>query len=95
VEKQSEVSNAEVNENATSQAPRETGKVKFFSDQKGWGFIAREDGRDIFVHYSSIRMEGFRTLHEGDIVTYELLETDRGPQAINVERVSTPNDNNK
>ncbi|MBP9004284.1 MAG: cold shock domain-containing protein [Candidatus Hydrogenedentes bacterium] len=66
---------------------RRTGKVKFFSNQKGWGFITREDGRDVFVHYSSIRMEGYRSLQEGDLVTYELLETDRGPQAVNVERV--------
>lgn len=73
-----------------SQSRRLTGKVKFFSNQKGWGFIARKDGRDVFVHYSSIRMEGYRSLQEGDLVTYELQETSRGPQAVNVERITGP-----
>jgi CspA family cold shock protein len=61
-----------------------TGKVKWFSAEKGWGFIIGEDGRDIFVHYSSIQSEGFRTLEEGQIVTYEIIEGDRGKQAVNV-----------
>ena len=60
-----------------------TGKVKWFSAEKGWGFIIGEDGKDIFVHYSSIQSEGFRTLEEGQTVTYEIKEGDRGKQAVN------------
>jgi len=62
-----------------------TGKVKFFKADKGWGFINAEgvDG-DIFVHYSSINAEGFRTLEEGQTVEFELVTGDRGPQATNV-----------
>ena len=60
------------------------GQVKWFNDQKGYGFITREDFPDIFVHYSAIQMDGFRTLKEGDAVTFELLESPKGLQAINV-----------
>ena len=63
------------------------GKVKWFSDEKGYGFILREESPDVFVHYSAIQMEGFRTLHEGEEVAYELLASPKGPQAINVNRV--------
>lgn len=63
-----------------------TGTVKWFNDAKGYGFIEQPDGGDIFVHFSSIVGEGFRTLSEGEAVEYELLETDRGPQASNVVR---------
>ena len=65
-----------------------TGKVKFFKADKGWGFINADgvDG-DIFVHYSSILAEGFRTLEEGQIVEFDLVESDRGPQANNVRVV--------
>ncbi len=62
------------------------GKVKWFNDQKGYGFIAREDAADVFVHHSAIQMEGFRTLREGENVTYELWESEKGPQAANVQR---------
>jgi len=63
------------------------GTVKWFNDAKGYGFIEQpEDGGDIFVHFSSIVGEGFRTLSEGEIVEYELTETDRGLQAANVVR---------
>ena len=65
-----------------------SGKVKWFSDQKGYGFIAREDDADVFVHHTSIQMEGFRTLRQGEDVTYELLEGSKGPQAVNVSRDS-------
>jgi CspA family cold shock protein len=58
--------------------------VKWFNNQKGYGFILREDGTDVFVHYSAIQMEGFRTLREGDPVTYELIDGDKGPHAVNV-----------
>jgi CspA family cold shock protein len=63
------------------------GIVKWFSDRKGYGFIEQEDGGDIFVHFSSINMEGFKTLAEGDRVTFEVEETDRGPSASNVTKL--------
>lgn len=62
------------------------GIVKWFSDKKGFGFIEQEEGGDIFVHYSAITMDGFRTLSEGERVSFEIDETDRGPAAKNVER---------
>lgn len=64
------------------------GKVKWFNDQKGFGFIARDNEPDVFVHHSAINMEGFRTLHEGEEVTYELLVSDKGASAVNVSRLS-------
>ena len=60
------------------------GKVKWFNDSKGFGFIEREGGKDVFVHYTAIVGEGFKTLPEGAAVEFELLETERGPQAANV-----------
>nr|HID59826.1 cold shock domain-containing protein [Desulfobacterales bacterium] len=63
------------------------GTVKWFSDKKGYGFINREDGNDIFVHYSSINMPGFKTLAEGDRVSFEVEDSDRGPVAKNVRRL--------
>lgn len=65
-----------------------SGKVKWFNDQKGYGFIARENASDVFVHHTAIQMEGFRTLREGEYVAYDLLESSKGPQAANVTRVS-------
>lgn len=62
------------------------GKVKWFSDQKGYGFIAREDAVDVFVHHSAIRMDGYRTLRQGEDVVYELTDGEKGPQAVNVEK---------
>ncbi len=62
-----------------------TGTVKWFNSEKGYGFITTEEGQDIFVHYSSISSEGFKTLNEGDKVQFEVTEGDRGPQATNVE----------
>ena len=62
------------------------GTVKWFNDSRGYGFITRPSGGDVFVHFSSILGEGFRTLAEGDEVEFEVLETDRGPQAANVMR---------
>lgn len=61
-----------------------TGKVKWFNAKKGYGFITGEDGKDVFVHYSSINAEGFKTLDEGQTVTYDIIESDRGKQASNV-----------
>ena len=61
-----------------------TGKVKWFSDKKGFGFIEIEGESDIFVHFTEISMEGFKTLAEGELVKFEITETDRGPSARNV-----------
>ena len=60
------------------------GVVKWFNDAKGYGFIAMEDGKDIFVHYSAIEMEGRKTLKEGQQVTFDIGEGPKGPQAANV-----------
>ena len=60
------------------------GKVKWFSPVKGYGFIAREGGDDVFVHFSAIQDEGFKTLNEGQDVEFEIVEGARGPQAANV-----------
>lgn len=62
------------------------GKVKWFNDSKGYGFIAQPSGEDVFVHFSSIRSEGFRTLAEGEEVEFDVETTDRGLQATNVLR---------
>lgn len=64
------------------------GKIKWFNNEKGYGFIEGENNEDIFVHYSAIKREGYKTLTEGQEVEYELLETDKGLQAINVKEVS-------
>jgi len=60
------------------------GKVKWFNDAKGFGFIEQEEGSDIFVHYTAINMEGFKTLSENQVVDFEVVEGPRGPQAANV-----------
>lgn len=62
------------------------GKVKWFSDQKGYGFIAREEAPDVFVHHTAIEMEGFRTLRQGEDVLYEMRDSVKGPQAAKVTR---------
>jgi len=61
-----------------------TGKVKWFNAEKGFGFIEREDGDDVFVHFSAIQSDGFKTLEEGQDVEFEIVEGNRGPQAANV-----------
>ena len=63
------------------------GVVKWFSERKGYGFIEQEDGPDIFVHFSSITMPGFKTLAEGERVSFDVEESDRGPVAKNVEKL--------
>jgi len=64
-----------------------TGKVKWFNDQKGFGFIEREDGDDVFVHFSAIQSDGFKSLEEGQDVEFEVVKGDRGPQAANVVKL--------
>ena len=64
----------------------EQGKVKWFNSDKGFGFIEREDGEDVFVHFSSIQSEGFKSLEEGQSVTFEVEDGQRGPQATNVQK---------
>ena len=65
-------------------AQRETGTVKWFNDAKGYGFITRANGGDVFIHYSAIRGEGFRSLGEGQAVEFEVVEGQKGPQAQDV-----------
>ncbi|MCL4499188.1 MAG: cold shock domain-containing protein [Chloroflexi bacterium] len=64
------------------------GTVKWFSAEKGYGFIEREDGDDVFVHFSAIDMDGFKTLEEGQNVDFEIVQGERGPQAANVKRAA-------
>ena len=68
-------------------ADRETGAVKWFNDNKGYGFIARDSGGDIFVHYSSIEGSGFRSLEEGDRVEFTVTQGQKGPAAADVKKV--------
>ncbi len=63
------------------------GTVKWFNDQKGYGFIAQENGPDVFVHFSAIQMQGFKTLQEGQQVEFEVVDGQKGPQAANVRPV--------
>ncbi|OOB79812.1 MAG: cold-shock protein [Epulopiscium sp. Nuni2H_MBin001] len=63
-----------------------TGKVKWFNAEKGFGFIEREDGDDVFVHFTAIQSEGFKTLEEGQEVEFDITDGNRGPQASNVTR---------
>lgn len=65
-------------------AERETGTVKWFNDSKGYGFIERDGAPDVFVHFSAIRSEGYRSLREGQAVEFEVVEGDKGPQAQDV-----------
>ena len=65
----------------------EKGKVKWFNNSKGYGFIERESGEDVFVHYTAVTGDGYRTLEEGQTVEFEVVEGDKGLQATNVTRV--------
>ena len=63
------------------------GKVKWFNESKGFGFIQQDNGQDVFVHYSSIEGNGFKTLAEGQRVQFDVVEGDRGPKATNVQKI--------
>ncbi len=74
-------------------AERETGTVKWFNDAKGYGFISRESGDDVFVHYSDVEGSGFRSLREGQRVEFSVEQGDKGPKATNVKPLdSGPSD---
>lgn len=62
------------------------GKIKWFNSDKGFGFIEREGGDDVFVHFSAIQMDGYKTLEEGQTVEFDIVKGDRGPQAANVTK---------
>ena len=66
----------------------EQDKIKWFNSEKGFGFIERENGNDVFVHFSAILGEGYKTLEEGQVVNFEVEEGARGPQAANVEKLA-------
>lgn len=65
----------------------EQGTVKWFNDAKGFGFITRESGDDVFAHYSAISGEGFKSLNEGDVVSFDVSEGDKGQRAVNIVKV--------
>jgi len=69
---------------------RENGTVKWFAQDKGYGFIKRESGPDVFVHHSAIQGAGFKSLNEGEEVEFEVVEEDRGLKAVNVTRLNPP-----
>ncbi|MCX7920054.1 MAG: cold-shock protein [bacterium] len=68
-------------------ADRVKGRVKWFNDRKGYGFIAQDNGEDVFVHYSAVQGDGFKTLAEGQTVEFEIVKGEKGYQAINVTKV--------
>lgn len=68
--------------------PQYKGKVKWFNNLKGYGFIGREDGPDVFVHYSAIQFSGYKTLKEGDEVEFSIVQGQKGPQADEVKHVN-------
>lgn len=63
------------------------GTVKWFNNQKGYGFISDEQGQDVFVHYSGLNMEGFKSLDEGQEVEFDVVNGEKGPQAVNVNKL--------
>jgi CspA family cold shock protein len=82
-----EEANIRINKSLEEDMKMEKGKVKWFNALKGYGFIEREGGPDIFVHYKNIKMNGYKNLDEGDEVEFEIETTDKGTNAINVRLV--------
>ncbi|HZV03298.1 MAG TPA: cold shock domain-containing protein [Planctomycetota bacterium] len=70
------------------------GKVKWFNDAKGFGFITEDNGQDVFVHHSEIKTDGYRTLEEGEAVEFEVIAGEKGPRAKNVQRLSQSSPSN-
>ena len=64
-----------------------TGKVKWFNAAKGYGFITGDDGKEVFVHFSAIQVDGYKTLYEGQAVEYEVNDGEKGPQAVDVKKI--------
>jgi CspA family cold shock protein len=67
-----------------------SGKIKWFDNKKGFGFIAQESGKDVFVHHTSIVGQGFKTFEEGDVVSFEVVPGEKGLKAENVQRIQAP-----
>ena len=65
-----------------------TGKVKWFNEKKGFGFLEQDDGTDVFVHHTAIQGEGFKTLAEGEAVEFDVIQGEKGPKAENIEKLS-------
>ncbi|HTL73848.1 MAG TPA: cold shock domain-containing protein [bacterium] len=65
-----------------------SGKIKWFDNQKGFGFIAQDSGQDVFIHHTAIIGKGYKTFEEGELVTFEIISGDRGLKALNVQRVN-------
>lgn len=65
----------------------QNGTVKWFNADKGFGFITGEDGKDVFAHFSAIQSDGFKSLEDGEKVTFDVEDSDRGPQAVNINKV--------
>jgi len=63
------------------------GTVKWFNDAKGFGFITPDEGQDVFAHFSAIKGDGFKTLAEGDRVSFDVIEGDKGPKAVDIEKI--------
>jgi CspA family cold shock protein len=77
---------SEISKSLFRRASEVQGTVKWFNNSKGYGFIGRDDGPDVFVHYSAISGDGYRTLQEGDSVEFEIVQGPKGPQAANVSK---------
>jgi cold shock protein len=82
------ISGRTINPEREKQVERIKGTVKWFNNAKGYGFVGREGGPDVFIHYSAIASDGYKSLQEGDKVEFEIVQGQKGPQAANVSKVS-------